>query len=78
MTEEEGYGVYISYVELDQAKQTRKNIANEITHFHGKEYLAASSAKSLNATIRTAVFSELFSTCVYTCCFNFRTAVFSK
>ena len=42
--------------QTDQQKYSKW--PHEITHFHGKERPATSSAKSLNATIRTAVFSK--------------------
>ena len=59
----QGFGVYIRYVDLEQAEQQSKNSATGLMRslmsvYYGRERLAACSANSgINITIRTAVFS---------------------
>ena len=61
-----GFGVYIKYVELEQAEQTSKASATGLMRalmsvFYSKERLAASSANNgINTTIRTAIFSKYY------------------
>ena len=59
-----GFGVYIHFVDLEQAEQTSKNTATGLMRaliqvWYTKERLAACSATlGIHATIRTAVFSK--------------------
>ena len=59
----DGFGVYIRFVELEQAEQCGKNSATglmkKLIFQYRRERLAACSATSgLNKTIMTAVFSK--------------------
>lgn len=61
----DGFGVYVAYVDLEQAEQCSKNTGTGLMRAlvnkgYRRERLAACSATSgINQTIRTVIFSNL-------------------
>lgn len=59
-----GFGIYIKYVDLEQAEQTSKNTATGLMRalmsvWYSRERLAGCSANSgINTTIKTCIFSK--------------------
>ena len=59
-----GFGVYVSFVDLEQAEQSSKNTATGLMRaiislwYSGKRLAACSANSGIRNTIRTAVFSK--------------------
>ena len=72
-----GFGIYIKYVDLEQAEQTSKNTATGLMQalmsvWYSRQRLAGCSATScINNTIKTCIFSKYIIVIMYTLCINF-------
>ena len=68
----DGFGVYIKYIDLEQCEQSSKHSATGsmralIAVWYSRERLAACSTTSgINETIKTAIFSKLIYSLLYT------------
>ena len=68
----DGFGVYIKYIDLEQCEQCSKHSATGLTRaliavWYSREHLAACLATSgINEMIKTAIFSKLIYSLLYT------------